>query len=133
MRLVRSLIVFAACGLALLPFGTASAKFVPPKLNYIAITPCRIIDTRPVGGPFAAKETRNYSLNGGATQGGTGCTVYSGANAPFAVAVNVTVDATALGSPSVRLHRAVAAESHRDELDEFRGRPDHRERGRRDR
>jgi len=100
MRLFRSLIVLAACGLALLPIGTASAKFVPPKLNYVAITPCRIIDTRPTGGPFAAKETRSYSLNGGATQGGTGCTVYSGANAPFAVAVNVTVDATALGSPS---------------------------------
>ena len=68
-------------------------------LVYTPITPCRIVDTRQVGGPFAAKETRTYSTNGAAAQGGGACTVYSG-TIPSALSLNVTVDATQLGTPS---------------------------------
>jgi len=68
-------------------------------LVYTPITPCRIVDTRVVGGPFAARETRTYDVNGAAIQGGGACTVYSG-TIPSALSLNVTVDATQLGSPS---------------------------------
>ncbi len=68
-------------------------------LVYTPITPCRIVDTRVTGTPFAAKETRTFQTNGAATQGGGACTVYSG-TIPSALSLNVTVDATALGSPT---------------------------------
>ena len=68
-------------------------------LVYTPITPCRIVDTRVTGTPFAAKETRTLSTNGAATQGGGACTVYSG-TIPTALSLNVTVDATSLGSPT---------------------------------
>ena len=68
-------------------------------LVYTPITPCRIVDTRVVGGPFAPKETRTYDINGAATQGGGACAVYSG-TIPSALSLNVTVDATQLGNPS---------------------------------
>ena len=68
-------------------------------LVYTPITPCRIVDTRVTGGPFAAKETRTYQTNGAAAQGGGACTVYSG-TIPSALSLNVTVDATSLGSPT---------------------------------
>ena len=41
----------------------ASAAVVT-GLVYTPITPCRIVDTRVVGGPFAAKEVRTFSTNG---------------------------------------------------------------------
>ena len=65
-------------------------------LVYTPITPCRIVDTRVTGGPFAAKETRTYQTNGAASQGGGACTVYSG-TIPSALSLNITVDATSLG------------------------------------
>jgi len=98
MRHLRPVVLCAAIGAALLPAG-ASAAVGPTQLAYVTIVPCRIVDTRISGGPFAAKETRTFSLNGGAAQGGSGCTVYPG-SVPFAVGLNVTVDATSLGSPS---------------------------------
>ena len=78
--------------------GQANAAVVT-GLVYTPITPCRIIDTRVTGTPFAAKETRAFSTNGAATQGGGACTVYSG-TIPSALSLNVTVDATSLGSPT---------------------------------
>ncbi len=69
------------------------------SLVYTPITPCRIVDTRVTGGPFAAKETRTFSTNGAATQGGASCTVYSD-TIPAALSLNVTVDATSLGNPA---------------------------------
>ena len=69
-------------------------------LVYTPITPCRVVDTRVTGGPFAAKETRTYSTNGATTQGGGSCTVYSGM-IPSALSLNVTVDATSLGNPAL--------------------------------
>ena len=68
-------------------------------LVYTPITPCRIVDTRVTGGPFAARETRTFQTNGAATQGGGACTVYAG-TIPSALSLNVTVDATSLGDPS---------------------------------
>ena len=78
--------------------GEATATAVT-GLVYTPITPCRIVDTRVTGGPFAAKETRTYSTNGAATQGGGACTVYSGTT-PSALSINITVDATSLGTPT---------------------------------
>jgi hypothetical protein len=78
--------------------GHATAAVVT-GLVYTPITPCRIVDTRVTGGPFAAKETRTFQTNGAATQGGGACTVYSG-TIPSALSLNVTVDATSLGSPT---------------------------------
>ena len=77
--------------------GDALAAVNTSGLVYTPITPCRIIDTRVTGGPFAAKETRIYSPNDAGTQGGGACTVFSG-DIPAALSVNVTVDATSLGS-----------------------------------
>jgi hypothetical protein len=68
-------------------------------LVYTPITPCRILDTRVLGGPFAAKETRTYLTNSAAVQGGGACTVYPG-DIPSALSLNVTVDATGLGNPA---------------------------------
>ena len=67
-------------------------------LVYTPITPCRIVDTRFGGGPFAAKETRTFFVNGALVQGGGNCTVYAGV-IPSALSLNVTVDTTSLGSP----------------------------------
>jgi len=68
-------------------------------LVYTPIAPCRIVDTRVTGTPFAAKETRAFQTNGAVLQGGGACTVYSG-DIPSALSLNVTVDATSLGSPT---------------------------------
>ncbi len=92
--LVLTIHAFLLAGFAGNAFGQLSATSV-----YVPITPCRIVDTRVTGGPFAAKQTRTYSTNGAATQGGGACTVYSG-EIPTALSVNVTVDATSLGSPT---------------------------------
>lgn len=78
--------------------GHATAAVVT-GLVYTPITPCRIVDTRVTGGPFAAQEARTYATNGAASQGGGACTVYSG-TIPTALSLNVTVDATSLGSPT---------------------------------
>jgi hypothetical protein len=78
--------------------GNAAAAVVT-GLVYTPITPCRIVDTRVTGTPFAAKETRTFQTNGAATQGGASCTVYSG-TIPAALSLNVTVDATSLGNPA---------------------------------
>ena len=69
------------------------------NLEYVPITPCRIVDTRVTGGPFAAHEIRTFSMLQGATQGGSGCVPVTTANTipPPALAVNITVDATSLG------------------------------------
>src|SRR5580765_1821445 len=68
-------------------------------LVYTAITPCRILDTRFIGGgsPFGANETRTYSAAGGAVQGGGNqgsgdCTGFPGATPPEAMVLNVTVE-----------------------------------------
>jgi len=105
MRHFRQVFLCAAIGVALFPAG-ARATSAPTELAYVTIVPCRIVDTRVSGGPFAAKETRTFSLNGGATQGGAGCTVYPG-SVPFAVGLNITVDATSLGSASQSGYLAV--------------------------
>jgi len=105
MRHLRPAFLCTAIGAALFP-ASAGAAVAPTQLAYVTIVPCRIVDTRVSGGPFAAKETRTFSLNGGATQGGSGCTVYPG-SVPFAVGLNITVDATALGSPSQSGYLAV--------------------------
>jgi len=68
-------------------------------LVYTPIAPCRIVDTRVTGTPFAAKETRTFDANGALVQGGGNCLVYS-STIPSALSMNVTVDATSLGSPS---------------------------------
>ena len=79
--------------------GGALATVDTAGLVYTPITPCRIVDTRVTGGPFAAKEARTFQTNGAATQGGGACTVYS-STIPAALSLNVTVDATSLGSPA---------------------------------
>jgi hypothetical protein len=79
--------------------GDAFATVDTTGLVYTPITPCRIVDTRVTGTPFAAKETRTFQTNGAATQGGGACTVYSG-TIPSALSLNVTVDATSLGNPA---------------------------------
>jgi hypothetical protein len=78
--------------------GNVTAAVVT-GLVYTPITPCRIVDTRVTGTPFASKEIRTFSTNGAATQGGGACTVYSG-TIPAALSLNVTVDATSLGNPA---------------------------------
>jgi len=105
MRHFNRVFLCAAISGALFPCGVAAAVG-PTQLAYVTIVPCRIVDTRVSGGPFAAKETRTFSLNGGAAQGGSGCTVYPG-SVPFAVGLNVTVDATSLGSPGQSGYLAV--------------------------
>lgn len=93
-------LVVAALASFLIDSGVDAIEAVNTAgLVYTPITPCRIVDTRVTGGPFAAKETRTFQTNGAATQGGGACTVYSGA-IPAALSLNVTVDATTLGSPS---------------------------------
>ena len=76
----------------------ASATVVT-GLVYTPIMPCRVVDTRVTGTTFAAKETRVFFANSAATQGGGACTVYSG-TIPSALSLNITVDATSLGSPN---------------------------------
>jgi len=98
MKVVRPLVV--AIHAALISGLAPNAEAVNVTgLVYTPITPCRIVDTRVTGGPFAAKETRTYATNGAATQGGGSCTVYSG-TIPSALSLNVTVDATSLGNPA---------------------------------
>ena len=46
-----------------------TAATVVTGLAYTPITPCRIVDIRVTGVPFAAKETRTYFANGASTQG----------------------------------------------------------------
>ena len=79
--------------------GNAIAVVDTTGLVYTPITPCRIVDTRVTGAPFAAKETRAFQTNGAATQGGGACIVYSG-TIPSALSLNVPVDATSLGNPA---------------------------------
>ena len=88
---ISPIFLCAAISSVLFPAGV-SAVVAPTQLAYVTIVPCRIVDTRIAGGPLGAKETRTFSLNGGAAQGGSGCTVYPG-SVPFAVGLNVTVDA----------------------------------------
>ena len=72
------------------------------NLEYVPITPCRIVDTRITGGPLAAHEIRTFSMLQGAMQGGSGCVPVTTANTipPLALGVNITVDATSLGDPT---------------------------------
>ena len=94
-------LLVAAIHAVLLPgfAGDVFATADTTGLVYTPIAPCRIVDTRVTGTPFAAKETRAFQTNGAATQGGGACTVYSGTT-PSALSLNITVDATALGNPT---------------------------------
>lgn len=70
--------------------GSATSDLV-----YTPITPCRIVDTRnigaPPGTPLASGSSQTFSGAGGTTQGGSGCTAFTG-TVPAALAMNVTVD-----------------------------------------
>lgn len=87
------------------PSTTKSAKLLgagASEQKFVAITPCRLVDTREVGGKLGVKETRTYDVRGsGATfagQGGKagGCGIP--ATGVTAVEVTVTaVDATGTG------------------------------------
>ncbi len=92
-------LVVAINAILLAGFAGESNAVDVTGLVYTPITPCRIIDTRVTGTPFAAHETRTFQTNGAATQGGGACTVYSD-TIPTALSINVTVDATSLGSPT---------------------------------
>ena len=70
-------------------------------LTFFPLTsPCRIVDTRAsgAGGPLTASTSRVFTFGGSlAAQGGNTCnpfTGFSGAQAPGAAALNITVDAT---------------------------------------
>ena len=71
-------------------------------LVYVPITPCRIVDTRNsgAGGNFGAGESRTYTYQGGAAQGGATCTIATGAT-PAALAINATVVSSGLGNNPV--------------------------------
>ncbi len=67
---------------------TPAPVFVPPGSVYVAINPCRVVDTRVGGGgQFGPNVTRNYQIGGTgsgfATQGGkaNGCGIPDGAKA----------------------------------------------------
>ena len=80
--------------------ATADLTFIPMA------TPCRIVDTRTIGGAFGSGEVRTYTFRGGAAQGGVvGCDpylVYPQLNFPAAMAINVGAIAFGLGgSPAV--------------------------------
>lgn len=99
MNAPRPLVVAISAVLLLSFSGSAFSQLSNPDgFVYVPIVPCRIVDTRNIGGPFAAKETRTYAANGAATQGGGVCTVYYGIT-PTALSLNVTVDSTSLGDP----------------------------------
>jgi hypothetical protein len=55
---------------------------VPPALSFFTLTPCRLVDTRLVGGPLAAGTSRTFTIVGPA------CGVPADA---AAVSLNVTV------------------------------------------
>jgi sugar lactone lactonase YvrE len=63
---------------------------------YVALSPCRVVDTRVTGGPFAANEQRSFQIGGTgagfAAQGGKagGCGVPDGATAVAASVTAVT-------------------------------------------
>ncbi|WP_345546123.1 hypothetical protein [Microbacterium jejuense] len=71
----------------------------PAELQYVPITPCRVVDTRTGGGKFAAGETREYyvagtfgiSLQGGKTGG---CGIPEGATAVAATVHALNVSGT---------------------------------------
>lgn len=91
-------LVISATALAFACFAVDSSAQDNAGMVYVPIAPCRVVDTRVTGGPFAASEIRTYAANGAATQGGAACTVYSG-TAPKALSINITVDSTSLGDP----------------------------------
>ena len=61
---------------------------------YTAVTPCRIVDTRVVGGQFAANSVRTYDVDGTnfTAQGGsaTGCGIPFGVASSVAMTITVT-------------------------------------------
>jgi hypothetical protein len=82
-------------------FGSATGDLI-----FFPSPPCRIVDTRTVGGAFASSETRTYSFTGGVSQvNPSTCNPYlsyPGAPFPAAMAINVGAIAFGLGgSPSV--------------------------------
>jgi hypothetical protein len=78
---------------------TATAKDLgdtADDLTYIPLpSPCRIVDTRTGGGQLVANTPRNFSFTqSNTTQGGSGCTPftgYVGGGVPGAAALNITV------------------------------------------
>lgn len=83
------------------PKATAPAS----AAKYVAMTPCRIVDTRVAGGAFTDQATRSYAVRGGGTafaaQGGKsgGCAIPSGATA-------IEASVTAVGPSSAGYARA---------------------------
>jgi hypothetical protein len=74
---------------------SSAAVTANPELLYVAITPCRIVDTRGAVGPFSSGQTRNYYVGGTfgfAPQGGRsgGCGIPEGAQAVAAVVTAVS-------------------------------------------
>lgn len=90
-----------AHGITTKAFGSVTGDLI-----FFPNTPCRIVDTRTVGGPFTSSETRTYSFTGGVSQvNPSTCNpygAYPGAAFPAAMAINVGVVAFGLGgSPTV--------------------------------
>ena len=88
--------LFLAVGLLPLLPGGAAAQSSYSDLNYTAVTPCRIVDTRAAGGSMAGNQTRDFRVTGVGlqTQGGSaaGCGIPATARAVLFnfVAVNPT-------------------------------------------
>jgi hypothetical protein len=99
MKSLATVLCIALAGILLLGVSSASAQALGDRdqLVYKPVNPCRIVDTRFAGGPFAAEEVRFYDVYGNVT-------AQNGANAgnqypnscrapkgePSAVAINVT-------------------------------------------
>lgn len=101
MKILATVLCITLASVLLLGGGLASAQSSlgdPDQLVLKSVKPCRIIDTRPAGVPFATAETRSYDVYGNvANQNGYGLpgslnpqTCPAPKGEPRAVSINVT-------------------------------------------
>src|SRR5580693_987145 len=100
----RRLLVLLAPAATLVATGAAQAQISIPNLIFTAVAPCRLIDTRVMGGPIAAGSTRTFNVAGVgapgslASQGGdpNGCPIPGFKNG-FAQVQSVAINLVAVG------------------------------------
>jgi hypothetical protein len=86
--------LFLAAGLLPLLPGGAAAQSSYGDLNYTAVTPCRILDTRVAGGSMAGNQTRDFRVTGVGLQPQGGAT--AGCNVPVGIAKAVLLNFVAV-------------------------------------
>jgi hypothetical protein len=89
---LQLLLPTVACGLSALP---AAGQGLSGKLLYVAVQPCRIVDTRIAGGPLAANSSRTFNVVGATPYGSQGGNA-SGCGIPGFVAGRPQVQAAML-------------------------------------